>query len=197
MHKNENELDFEVVGELGSECFVLLIVSGGRTQIEQVQKLLRTSVNKVRVNTEAYARPKLATEIAARFGVQGVMSGINVRQCDSDWIGFSHAGQRATEPAAEDQALEIEARGAGEILITSIDRDCTMKRYDLALIEKVVHRVNILVIASGGAANYQHIKDVVVHFGASAVGSASSSCFTEQTPASVPVLDPSYAEIWT
>ncbi len=182
-HNGDDELDFEAIAELGSECFVPLTVGGGIRRIEQVQQLLRTGADKVSVNTEAYARPQLVTEIASRFGVQSVVASIDVRQFDGDWTCFSHAGQCATERKVGEWAREMEARGAGEILLTSIDRDGTMQGYDLALIEKVVRSVNIPVIASGGAGNYQHMVDAVVRGGASAVAAASIFHFTEQTPA--------------
>jgi cyclase len=96
---------------------------------------------------------------------------------------FSHAGQKATGRDVQTMARELEDRGAGEILITSIERDGTFQGYDLALIEAVVGAVKIPVIASGGAGNYQHMVDAVIQAGASAVAAASMFHFTEQTPA--------------
>lgn len=182
-HQSDDELDFEAIDEFGSECFVPLTVGGGIREIKQVQKLLRAGADKVSVNTEAYARPQLVTEIAARFGVQSVVASIDVRECGGEWTCFSHAGQRSTGRKVDAWAREMESRGAGEILITSIDRDGTMQGYDLALIEKVVRSVNIPVIASGGAGSYQNMVDAVVRAGASAVAAASIFHFTEQTPA--------------
>ena len=182
-HNGDDELDFEAIAELGSECFVPLTVGGGIRRIEQVQKLLRTGADKVSVNTEAYARPQLVTEIASRFGVQSVVASIDVRQFDGDWTCFSHAGRQPTGRELMAWARELEDRGAGEILITSIERDGTMQGYDLPLIEAVVRSVSIPVIASGGAGNYQHMVDAVIQAGASAVAAASIFHFTEQTPA--------------
>ena len=96
---------------------------------------------------------------------------------------FSHAGQKATGREVQTMARELEDRGAGEILITSIERDGTFQGYDLALIEAVVGAVKIPVIASGGAGNYQHMVEAVIQAGASAVAAASIFHFTEQTPA--------------
>lgn len=175
--------DFESIDEFGKDCFVPLTVGGGIARIEHVQRLLRAGADKVSVNTAAHARPELVTEIAKRHGVQSVVASIDVRVQDGDWICFSHAGQQSTGRGVRDWARELEDRGAGEILITSIERDGTMQGYDLALIEQVVSSVGIPVIASGGAGNYQHMVDAVIKAGASAVAAASIFHFTEQTPA--------------
>ena len=184
-HQSADELDFESIDEFGQDCFVPLTVGGGIIRIEQVQKLLRAGADKVCVNTAAYTNPELVSEIAKRHGTQCVVASIDVRQnlTGEGWLCFSHAGKRATGREITSWASEIEDRGAGEILITSIERDGTFQGYDLALIEAVVHAVKIPVIASGGAGNYQHMVDAVKQAGASAVAAASIFHFTEQTPA--------------
>lgn len=182
-HQSDDDPDFESIGEFGQDCFVPLTVGGGITRIEQVQRLLRAGADKVSVNTAAYATPELVTEIARRHGVQSVVASIDVRAQDGGWTCFSHAGRQPTGREVIAWARELEGRGAGEILITSIERDGTMEGYDLALIEAVVRAVGIPVIASGGAGNYQHMVDAVVQAGASAVAAASIFHFTEQTPA--------------
>ena len=184
-HQSADELDFESIDEFGQDCFVPLTVGGGIIRIEQVQKLLRAGADKVCVNTAAYTNPELVSEIAKRHGTQCVVASIDVRQnlTGEGWLCFSHAGKRATGREITSWACEIEDRGAGEILITSIERDGTFQGYDLALIEAVVHAVKIPVIASGGAGNYQHMVDAVKQAGASAVAAASIFHFTEQTPA--------------
>ncbi len=175
--------DFESIEEFGQDCFVPLTVGGGIARIEQVQRLLRAGADKVSVNTAAYARPELVTEIARRHGAQSVVASIDVRAQGGGWTCFSHAGRRPTGREVTGWARELEGRGAGEILITSIERDGTMQGYDLALIEAVVRSVSIPVIASGGAGSYQHMLDAVIQAGASAVAAASIFHFTEQTPA--------------
>jgi cyclase len=182
-HKGNDEPDFESIDEFGQDCFVPLTVGGGITRIDQVQRLLRAGADKVAVNTATYANPELISEIASRHGAQCVVASIDVREQDGNWACFSHAGQKTTGREVVAWARELEDRGAGEILITSIDRDGTMQGYDLALIETVVRAVKIPVIASGGAGNYQHMIDAVKHAGASAVAAASIFHFTEQTPA--------------
>lgn len=182
-HLGDEDPDFESIDEFGQDCFVPLTVGGGITRIEQVQRLLRAGADKVAINTAAYARPELVTEIASRHGAQCVVASIDVRAQDGGWSCFSHAGKTATDREVVAWARELQDRGAGEILITSIDRDGTMQGYDLALIEAVVRAVDIPVIASGGAGNYQHMTKAVTQAGASAVAAASIFHFTEQTPA--------------
>lgn len=182
-HQSDDDPDFESIDEFGQDCFVPLTVGGGITRIEQVQRLLRAGADKVSVNTAAYTRPELVSEIARRHGAQCVVASIDVRAQDGGWTCFSHAGQHATGREVIAWARELEDRGAGEILITSIERDGTMQGYDLPLIEAVVRAVKIPVIASGGAGNYQHMVEAVTQAGASAVAAASMFHFTEQTPA--------------
>lgn len=183
-HQQDDDPDFESIDEFGQDCFVPLMVGGGITRIEQVQRLLRAGADKVAINTAAYGHPELVTEIASRHGAQCVVASIDVRALEAGgWTCFSHAGKQATGREVVAWARELQDRGAGEILITSIERDGTMQGYDLPLIEAVVGAVNIPVIASGGAGNYQHMVEAVTKAGASAVAAASMFHFTEQTPA--------------
>lgn len=183
-HLSEDDPDFESINEFGQDCFVPFTVGGGITRIEHVQKLLRAGADKVSLNTASYARPGLVNEIAMRHGAQCVVASIDVRTNSvGGWHCFSHAGHQATGREVCEWARELEDRGAGEILITSIERDGTLQGYDLALIEAVVGAVKIPVIASGGAGTYQHMVDAVNQSGASAVAAASMFHFTEQTPA--------------
>ncbi len=184
-HESSSEPDFESISEFGQDCFVPLTVGGGITSLDQVQKLLRSGADKVCLNTFLYLQPNLITEIAKRHGTQCVVASIDVRtgSNEQEWICFSRAGKQSTSRKVLDWAREVEDRGAGEILLTSIERDGTFQGYDLALIEAVVRSVNIPVIASGGAGNYKHMVDAVKLAGASAVAAASIFHFTEQTPA--------------
>lgn len=182
-HQNPGDPDFESIEEFGLDCFVPLTVGGGISRIDQVQHLLRAGADKVSVNTSAYSRPELISDIARRHGTQCVVASIDVRKTEGGWACYSHAGKHATGREVVSWAREMEDRGAGEILITSIDRDGTMQGYDLHLIETLVRAVQVPIIASGGAGNYQHMIDVVKDAGASAVAAASIFHFTEQTPA--------------
>ncbi|HCG04284.1 MAG TPA: imidazole glycerol phosphate synthase subunit HisF [Desulfovibrio sp.] len=184
-HERDEDLDFESINDFGQECFVPMTVGGGITRMNQVQRLLRAGADKVCVNTAAYTNPNLIREIARRHGSQCVVASIDVRSKPDGqgWECYSHAGRTATGRDVREWARELEDRGAGEILITSIERDGTLEGYDLALIDAVVQAVHIPVIASGGAGTYQHMVDAVTLAGASAVAAASMFHFTELTPA--------------
>lgn len=187
-HALAEDPDYESVSEFGQECFVPLTVGGGIRRLDQVQRLLRSGADKISINTAAYAQPDLITEIARRHGAQCVVASVDVRGNATDgWNCMSHAGRESTGKRVVSWVRELEDRGAGEILITSIDRDGTMAGYDLSLIEAVCHSVSIPVIASGGAGNYQHLVEAVTQAGASAVAAASMFQFTEQTPAGAKV----------
>ena len=183
-HGSDDDPDFESIDEFGRDCFVPLTVGGGITRIDQVQHLLRAGADKICVNTAAYANPELVGEIAKRHGVQCVVASIDVRKREGGWWEcFSAAGKIATGRDVVTWAKELESRGAGEVLLTSIDRDGTMQGYDLPLIAEVAQAVSIPVIAAGGAGSYQHMIDAVIQSGASAVAAASIFHFTEKTPA--------------
>lgn len=179
-----DEPDYESIAEYGQDCFVPLTYGGGVRDIDQVKRLLRVGADKVSVNSAAYDSPELITQIAHRHGSQCVVVSIDVRQtAPAGWTCFSHAGSRNTGRDAVAWAREMEDRGAGEILITSIERDGTFEGYDLPLVSAISDAVTIPVIASGGAGNYQHLVDAVLKAGASAVAAASIFHFTELTPA--------------
>lgn len=175
--------DFELVMDLGAECFVPLTVGGGISEESQVQLLLRGGADKVSINSEAYRNPDLIDRIAGRYGSQCVVVSIDVRSNGSrSWECFGEAGTKLTAKSVVNWAREVADRGAGEILLTSIDRDGTMTGYDLDLVSTVADAVSIPVIASGGAGSYQDMVDAVLRGGAAAVAASSMFLFTEQTP---------------
>lgn len=181
--EEKKSIDEELISDFSSDCFVPLTVGGGITTIEQVTRLLRAGADKVLINTTAYVNPDLIEKIAHQFGSQCVVVGIDAKRIRSDkYVSFSHAGKINTEKNPIEWAKLIADKGAGEIIITSIDRDGTMQGYDLNLVESIVNVVDIPVIASGGAGTYQHMCDVILNSGASAVAAASMFHFTEQTP---------------
>lgn len=175
--------DIESIADFADECFVPFTVGGGVRAVAHVQQLLRAGADKVCLNTAAYESPQLVTETARRFGVQCVVASIDVRREGDGWRCFSHSGRQQQSRNPVDWARELADRGAGEILLTSIDRDGTMQGYDLELIAAVAGAVQVPVIASGGAGNYEHMRQAVQEAGASAVAAASMFHFTEQTPA--------------
>jgi len=187
-HSTGDDPDFESIEDFGRDCFVPLTVGGGITNLAQVQRLLRSGADKISVNTASYENPGLIEEIARRHGRQCVVASIDARGNRGEgWFCFSRAGTTPTGYEVAAWAREMESRGAGEILLTSIERDGTMQGYDLELVERVASSVAIPVIASGGAGCYQHMVDAVKEAGASAVAAASMFHFTEQTPAEAKV----------
>lgn len=175
--------DHESVADFSAECAVPLSVGGGITGLRQIAELLQAGADKVSINSAAYTTPELIGEAAARFGAQCVVASIDVsRDAQGRLACMSHNGSVDTGRDAVSWARELVDRGAGEILLTSVERDGTMQGYDLDLIERVARAVSVPVIASGGAGMYAHMVEAV-HAGASAVAAASIFHFTEQTPA--------------
>jgi len=179
-----NSPDHDSISDFSEECTVPFTVGGGITSLEQIVSLLHAGADKVAINTAAYANPNLIETAANRFGAQCVVASIDAKKlADGRYSCFSHSATIDTGRDPVDWAREMADRGAGEILLTSIDWDGTMQGYDLNLVERIAKAVDIPVIASGGAGNYQHMIDVVTNSGASAVAAASIFHFTEQTPA--------------
>ena len=179
-----SDIDYETIEDYSPDCFVPITIGGGIRNLDQVQKLLSIGADKISINTEAYSNPDFITKIANKHGSQCVVSSVDVRRVDKDkWNCYSHSGKQSTSKDVVQWVKELEDRGAGEILLTSIDFDGTMKGYDLRLLEKVVENVDIPVIISGGAGTYKHMLDAIKNCGASAVAAASIFHFTERTPA--------------
>ncbi len=176
------EPEFETVDDLADDCFMPLSVGGGIRSVDDVRRLLQVGADKVVVNTAAVERPALVSEIAAKFGSQCVVVAIDARRRDGGWEVWTHAGTRRTGLSPVTVAVGAAAAGAGEILITSIDRDGTMAGYDVELIRSVADAVAVPVIASGGAGNYGHMLQALTEAHASALAAASMFHFTQQTP---------------
>lgn len=176
--------DYDQVATLAQECFVPLTVGGGIRSLECIRKLLHAGADKVAINTQVYTSPRLISDAADRFGAQCIVVSIDYRQhTDGRLECMSHCGSLATGRNPVEWACEVERLGAGEIQLTSIERDGLMQGYDLATIQAVSDAVDIPVIASGGAGNYEHMRQAIQVAGASAVAAASMFYFTEQTPA--------------
>lgn len=159
----------ETVRRAADVLFVPLTVGGGVRSADDVAQVLRAGADKVSINTAALARPALITECAERFGSQCVVASIDARRDGARWRVWTHGGSVRTERDAIEWARECVARGAGEILLTSIDRDGARRGYDLALTRAVVDDVSVPVIASGGAGSAEHVRDAVLEGGADAV----------------------------
>lgn len=174
--------DFKQVDQLADECFMPLTVGGGVRSIQDMGDLLAVGADKVSVNSAALNDIGLIRQASERFGAQCVVVAIDVRREDGGWRVYSHCGTRPTRHDPVTWAKEVAAEGAGEIILTSIDRDGTMTGYDVEVTRRVSEAVSIPVVASGGAGDYADMVDVLRSGRASAVAAASIYHFTEKTP---------------
>lgn len=174
--------DFMLVDDFADECFMPLTVGGGVRSITHVQRLLEVGADKVALNTAAVEMPSLIDEAARQFGSQCVVISVDARRgADGEYQVWTRSATQRVPREPIELAREVESRGAGEILLTSIDRDGTMTGYDLELLQRVANAVSIPVLASGGAGGYEHMV-AAIHSGASAVCAASIFHFTQCTP---------------
>jgi len=164
-----------VVARTAEQVFIPLTVGGGVRAVDDARRLLRAGADKVAVNTAAVERPRLVRDIAEEFGGQCAVVAIDARaRTDgTGWEVYTHGGRRATGRDAVAWAVECAAMGAGEILLTSMDRDGTRDGFDLALTRAVVDAVDVPVVASGGVGRLQHLVDGALVGGADAVLAAS------------------------
>lgn len=163
----------EVVRKTAEKVFIPLTVGGGIRSAEDVRLLLSSGADKVSVNTSAVLCPGLVSEISSGFGAQCLIVAIDARRTGDSWEVFINSGTKSANIDAVDWAKEVEKLGAGEILLTSMDRDGTKDGYDIELTRKVSSAVNIPVIASGGAGNLEHLYMVLSEGNADAVLAAS------------------------
>ncbi|MCE9670437.1 imidazole glycerol phosphate synthase subunit HisF [Myxococcus stipitatus] len=164
----ERQTLWDLVQRTAERLFIPLTVGGGVRTVEDVGRALRSGADKVSINSAAVARPELLTECAERFGAQCVVASIDARRDGERWRVHTHGGRRPTELDAVTWARECVARGAGEVLLTSIDQDGARTGYDLALTRAVVDAVAVPVIASGGAGSAEHVRDGFIRGGADA-----------------------------
>jgi cyclase len=179
----ERPIILDVVARTAERVFMPLTVGGGVRSVDDVRALLRAGADKVSINTAAVARPEFVGEAAERFGTQCVVVAIDARRRDTGrgWEVFTHGGRTPTGLDAVEWAARMEAAGAGEILLTSMDRDGTRLGYDLELTRAVADRVRIPVIASGGAGSLGHLYDGLTAGGATAALVASLFHYGEHT----------------
>ncbi len=162
-------------------CFMPLTVGGGVRTADDARALLLAGADKVAVNSAAVSRPEVVADIAERFGSQCCVASVDARRSGDGWEVFTHGGRRATGIDAVEHALRLAELGAGEILLTSMDRDGTRDGYDLDLIRAVSDRTSVPVVASGGVGNLDHLVAGVTQGHASAVLAASIFHFGEAT----------------
>jgi cyclase len=180
---DQRNIIIDVVRHTAERAFMPLTVGGGVRTVDDIRRLLNAGADKVSVNTAAVHRPEFVREAAERFGSQCIVVAIDARQIlgEKRWEVYTHGGRNPTGIDAVMWAQRMEEYGAGEILLTSMDRDGTKDGYDLPLTRAVVDSVSIPVIASGGVGNLEHLYDGFVKAGASACLAASIFHYREYT----------------
>ncbi len=178
---DDRETIVDLVARTAEQVFIPFTIGGGVRTVDDARRLLRAGADKVAVNTSAVARPEVVTEIATEFGTQCVVVAIDARAVIGGFQVFTHGGRMPTGLDAVSWAAEVEDLGAGEILLTSMDRDGTRDGFDLALTSAVTAACNIPVIASGGVGTLEHLAQGVLEGGADAVLAASIFHYGEHT----------------
>jgi cyclase len=173
---------FRIIEQVAEQVFIPLTVGGGVRQVEDVRNLLNAGADKVSINTSAVVNPQLIADAASRYGSQCIVVAIDAKQvAPGRWEVFTHGGRKATGLEVVEWASKMQKLGAGEILLTSMDRDGSKIGFDLALTRAVTNALEIPVIASGGVGNLQHLVDGVKQGGADAVLAASIFHYGEYT----------------
>ena len=171
---NENrETIYEVVKKTSKKCFVPLTVGGGVRSVEDINKLLNCGADKVSINTAAVQNAAVVLDSSKKFGSQCIVVAIDAKKNGNKWEVFTHGGRNNSGIDALEFAKKMEDSGAGELLVTSMDRDGTQVGYDIDLMSKISSIVNIPIIASGGVGNLNHLVDGIKLGKASAVLAAS------------------------
>jgi cyclase len=177
-HENRGII-LDVVARTADVCFMPLSVGGGIRTVEDARRLLLAGADKVSINTAAVENRDLISACADAFGSQATVVAIDAKRVDDRWRVFTYGGRKDTGLDAVAYAVEAVEKGAGEILLTSMDRDGAKTGYDLPLLKAISSAVGVPVIASGGAGNAQHMVDAVIQGGADAVLAASIFHFGE------------------
>lgn len=177
----ERKILLDVVSRTAEQVFMPLTVGGGVRTLEDIRDLLKAGADKVSINTAAVQHPEFVQQAAGRFGAQCIVVAIDAKRAGARWEVFTHGGRNATGLDAVEWAQRMEASGAGEILLTSMDRDGTKRGYDLALTAAVSEAVGIPVIASGGAGTLEHLYEGFTKGKADAVLAASIFHYREHT----------------
>jgi cyclase len=172
---------FDIVEKVAKQIFIPLTVGGGVRSCEDIRNLLNAGADKVGINTSAILNPDLVAESTSRFGSQAIVVAIDAKKVDDHWEVFTHCGRKASGIDAVSWAQKMAELGAGELLITSMDRDGTKKGFDNILMKIISDIVEVPIIASGGVGNLQHLVDGVKDGGADAVLAASIFHYGEFT----------------
>ena len=173
---------YEMIEAVADQVFIPLTVGGGVSRVEDIRALLNAGADKVSINTAAVQNPALLADAAGRYGAQCIVAAIDARQAGAQrWEVYTHGGRNPTGIDAVEWARRVTGLGAGEILLTSMDRDGARSGFDLALTRAVVDAVDVPVIASGGVGTLQHLVDGIAVGGADAVLAASIFHYGEYT----------------
>jgi cyclase len=178
---DERDILLHVIEAVASRVFIPLTVGGGVRKVEDVRRLLNAGADKVSINTAAVHNPELVREASGIVGCQCIVVAIDAKKSGASWEVFTHGGRKGTGLDAVDWARRMERAGAGEILLTSMDRDGTRDGFDLALTRAVSDAVGVPVIASGGVGSREHLADGVLEGHADAVLAASVFHFGDFT----------------
>ncbi len=179
---DERDIIVHVIEAVAERVFIPLTVGGGVRKVEDVRRLLNAGADKVSINTAAVQNPELVRQASGRVGNQCIVVAIDAkRRPDGGWEVYTHGGRKATGIDAVEWARRMEQAGAGEILLTSMDRDGTREGFDLGLTRAVCDAVGVPVIASGGVGTLEHMAEGVLEGGADAVLAASIFHFGEHT----------------
>ncbi len=178
---DDRDLILHIIEEVAAQVFIPLTVGGGVRKVEDVRRLLNAGADKVSINTSAVQDPQLVELASGRYGSQCIVVAIDAKRSENGWEVFTHGGRRATGLDAVAWAKKVQSLGAGEILLTSMDRDGTRNGFDLALTRAVSDAVDVPVIASGGVGNLHHLVEGILKGHADAVLAASIFHYGEYT----------------
>lgn len=184
---DNRDLILHIIEDVASQVFIPLTVGGGVRQVDDVRRLLNAGADKVSINTSAVLNPQLVADASDHYGSQCIVVAIDAKQVNPlpdgspRWEVFTHGGRKATGLDAIEWAVKMQSLGAGEILLTSMDRDGTRNGFDLALTRAVADAIDIPVIASGGVGNLDHLVDGILQGHADAVLAASIFHYGEFT----------------
>ncbi|HVK56131.1 MAG TPA: imidazole glycerol phosphate synthase subunit HisF [Burkholderiales bacterium] len=179
---DNRDVILSVIERVAEQVFIPLTVGGGVREVQDVRRLLNAGADKISINTSAVTNPKLVEDAAGRYGSQCIVVAIDAKRGkDGRWEVFTHGGRKSTGLDAVEWAVRVTELGAGEILLTSMDRDGTKQGFDLELTRAVSDAVSVPVIASGGVGNLQHLADGIKIGGADAVLAASIFHYGEYT----------------
>ena len=183
---DQRDLILPIIEAVASEVFIPLTVGGGVREVNDVRRLLNAGADKVSINTTAVTNPQMVADAASRFGSQCIVVAIDAKtNAEGRWEVFTHGGRTATGLDVVEWAIKMQDMGAGEILLTSMDKDGTKSGFNLMLTRAVSDALNIPVIASGGVGTLQHLADGVIQGHADAVLAASIFHFGEHTVSDV------------